>query len=255
MRLTVLGCSGGIGDGSGTTSLLIDDDILIDCGTGVGRLSLEAMVRLRHVFITHTHLDHIATLPLLIDTLFGQLQGRPLTVHAQPESIEVLRAHIFNWKIWPDFFELPDREHPVARFSPMSPGAPVVIDGRTLEMIPVNHAVPAVGYCVKGGDSVLAFSGDTTTNDSLWDALNRKSQLDMLIVECAFANEERALSDIAGHYCPETLAADLAKLRHHPQTCITHLKSGDEDRIMAQVTSAVPDRELHRLRSGDVFQL
>jgi len=239
----------------GTTSLLIDDDILIDCGTGAGQLSLEAMARLRHVFITHTHLDHIAALPLLIDTLFDQLQGRPLTVHAQPESIEVLRTHVFNWQVWPDFFELPDRDHPVVRFEPMSPGTPVELGGRTLEMIPVNHAVPTVGYCVRGGESVIAFSGDTTSNDSLWEALNREPQLDMLIVECAFANEERALSDIARHYCPETLGVDLAKLRHRPQTYITHLKSGDEERIMAQLQTGMPERGLRRLRSGDVFQL
>ena len=255
MRLKVLGCSGGIGDGLGTTSLLIDDDILIDCGTGAGNLSLEAMSRLEHVFITHTHLDHIAALPLLIETLFDQLQGRPLTVHAQPESIAILRQHVFNWQIWPDFFELPDREHPVVRFEEMVPGQQVVLGDRTLEMIPVNHAVPAVAYCVRTDSRVLAFSGDTTTNDTLWEALNGYERLDMLVVECAFANHDRALSDIAKHYCPDTLVADLAKLRHYPQTCITHLKPGDEDRIIAELRAGVPDRDLCRLRSGDVFQL
>ena len=255
MRLKVLGCSGGIGDGLRTTSLLIDDDILIDCGTGVGDLSLEEQARLRHVFITHTHLDHIAALPLLIDTLFDQLQGRPLTIHALPESIEILKQHIFNWQIWPDFFELPDREHPVVRFEPMSPGEPVTIGGRTLEMVPVNHAVPAVAYCVRADSCVFAFSGDTTTNDSLWEALNAYERLDLLVVECAFANHDRELSELAKHYCPETLIADLAKLRHRPRTCITHLKPGDEDMIFGELEAGMPDRELQRLRSGDVFQL
>ena len=255
MRLKVLGCSGGIGDGLRTTSLLIDDDILIDCGTGVGDLSLDEQARLQHIFITHTHLDHIAALPLLIDTLFDRLQERPLIVHALPESIEVLKQHVFNWQIWPDFFELPDREHPVVRFEPMVPGEPVSVGTRRLEMVPVNHAVPAVAYCVRTDSRVLAFSGDTTTNDTLWDALNAYERLDLLVVECAFANHDRALSDLAKHYCPETLIADLAKLRHQPRTCITHLKPGDEDEIFGELEAGIPDRELLRLRSGDVFQL
>ena len=40
MRLKILGCSGGIGGTLRTTSMLLDEDILIDAGTGVGDLSL-----------------------------------------------------------------------------------------------------------------------------------------------------------------------------------------------------------------------
>ena len=41
MKLRVLGCSGGIGGRHlRTTSLLVDNDILIDAGTGVGDVSL-----------------------------------------------------------------------------------------------------------------------------------------------------------------------------------------------------------------------
>ena len=255
MRLRVLGCSGGIGDGLRTTSLLIDDDILIDCGTGVGDLTLEEMARLRHIFITHTHLDHIAALPLLVDTLFDELKEHPLTIHALDESMAIIKEHIFNWQIWPDFFELPERDRPVIRFDAMSPYQEKAIDGRVLQMLPVNHAVPAVGYCIRSGGATVAFSGDTTTNDTLWDALNQEDALDLLIVECAFADQDRALGDLARHYCPSTLIADLAKLRHRPRTCITHLKPGDEDVIFGELQAGLPGHDLYRLRSGDVFTL
>ena len=236
MRLRVLGCSGGIGDGLRTTSLLIDDDILIDCGTGVGDLTLEEMARLRHIFITHTHLDHIAALPLLVDTLFDELKEHPLTIHALDESMA-------------------ERDRPVSRFDAMPPYQEKAIDGRVLQMLPVNHAVPAVGYCIRSGGATVAFSGDTTTNDTLWDALNQEDALDLLIVECAFADQDRALGDLARHYCPSTLIADLAKLRHRPRTCITHLKPGDEDVIFGELQAGLPGHDLYRLRSGDVFTL
>lgn len=59
MKVRVLGCSGGINQGVATTSFLVDDDILIDAGTGVGDLSLEEMRRIKPVFISHSHLDHM----------------------------------------------------------------------------------------------------------------------------------------------------------------------------------------------------
>ena len=52
MRLRVLGCSGGIGGTQNrTTSLLLDQDILIDAGTGVGDLSLAELALVDHIFV------------------------------------------------------------------------------------------------------------------------------------------------------------------------------------------------------------
>lgn len=56
MKLRILGCSGGIGgEHLRTTSLLVDDDVLIDAGTGVGDLPIADLARIDHVFLTHTH--------------------------------------------------------------------------------------------------------------------------------------------------------------------------------------------------------
>lgn len=250
MKLRVLGCSGGIAAGLHTTSLLLDGDILLDAGTGVGELSLPELRRLRHIFLTHSHLDHIAGLPLLVDTLFG-LSDAPLTIHALPETIEVLKTHIFNWKVWPDFAELPSRAESTMRYRPMQVGESVTVDGRTITMLPAVHTVPAAGYSIVTPEHAIAFSGDTSENDVLWEALNRLPRLDLLLVECAFADADRDLADLARHYCPERLGRDLAKLTHRPRILITHLKPAYEDRIMAECRAAAPDRDLHRLRDGD----
>jgi hypothetical protein len=57
------------------------------------------------------------------------------------------------------------------------------------------------------------------------------------------------------HYCPKLLAKDLPKLRHRPQVCISHLKPGEEETIMAECRGAMPEWDLRQLRSGDVFEL
>lgn len=255
MRIRVLGCSGGINRNVATTSFLIDDDILIDAGTGVGDLTLDEMRRIRYIFITHSHLDHIASIPLLADTLFDDLIGRPLVVHALPATIKALKEHIFNWSVWPDFTELPHKTNAVLRLETMSAGSVLDVEGRQIEMISVNHSVPGVGYCVQSEDKVFAFSGDTTSNENFWARLNTYASLDLLIVETAFTEEDIELAKIAFHYCPSLLAADLPKLRHPCPVYLSHLKPGSEQRIIEQCTEAIPERQVTALKSGDNFQL
>ncbi|VAW93459.1 CAMP phosphodiesterases class-II:Metallo-beta-lactamase superfamily [hydrothermal vent metagenome] len=249
MEIRILGCSGGVGVDLRTTTLLIDQDILIDAGTGVGDLSMEEMLKIRHIFVTHSHLDHIACIPLLVDTLFDQLET-PITIHAQTATLNALKDHIFNNVIWPDFSKLPNKENAVMRYSPMLPGEILNIGDRHLEMINVNHIVPGVGYRVENAIGVFAFSGDTTTNDTLWETLNQRDKLDVLIVETAFANADIDLCRRAGHYCADLLAADLAKLKHQPAVYISHNKPGAEKLIMAECEQAIKTHKIHPLHGG-----
>lgn len=254
MQIKILGWSGGIGESLRTTSFLIDDDVLIDTGTGLGDLPLNQMSGIRHIFLTHSHMDHIAGLPLLADSMFG-IHDEPIVVHALEKTIKALKVHIFNWVIWPDFSELPNKDKPCIRFEVMQPGEKVTIRKRDFEMIPVNHTVPGVGYCVADPRSTVAFSGDTTTNDTLWARLNEYERLDMLFVESAFANHDLEISRISKHYCPQLLAADLKKLNHRPEIWLTHFKPGEEELIHEECLEAIQDFSLHKLAGGEVFKL
>ncbi len=256
MKLRVLGCSGGIGKGLHTSTYMIDDDILLDAGTGVGDLSLYEMHKIRHVFITHSHMDHVLSIPLLVDTLFAELQEQPLRVYARTETIEVLKKHIFNWQLWPDFTELPSKEAPALKLIEMNPGESLTLNGRTIEMVDVNHTVPASAYIIESAQKVFAYSGDTTTNDNLWARLNQFKQLDFMVIETAFADEEIELAKLAKHYCPSLLAQDLKKLKHKACIGISHLKPGDETRIFQQCLDAVnAEQDLRQLTSDDHFQI
>ena len=102
MKIRVLGCSGSIAAGSRTTSFLLDDDVLIDAGTGVGDLTLDELVRIDHIVVSHSHLDHVLAIGLLADSVSRRRVGRaPIRVRALPATIAALRAHIFNGVIWP----------------------------------------------------------------------------------------------------------------------------------------------------------
>ena len=134
-------------------------------------------------------------------------------------------------------------------------GSTVEIGDRRITSFDVNHTVPGVGYIVESGDRVFAFSGDTASNDTFWNALNALPRLDLLVVETAFGNRNQELAWLARHYCPKTLAADIGKLKHDPDIWITHLKPGAEDEIFQEVLEAIPDRRLHRLKGGETFNL
>lgn len=255
MKVRVLGCSGGINQNVATTSFLVDDDILLDAGTGVCDLSLEEMRKIRHIFITHSHLDHIASIPLLADTLFDDLIGNPITVHALPETIKALKDHIFNWVIWPDFTALPHENDAILKFEAMHPTSICQLGARQVEMIGVNHSVPAVGYRFECNGKSFAFSGDTSSNENFWVMLNRHDSLGLLFVESAFSDKDLQLAKKAFHYCPQLLAQDLKKLQHKPVIYLSHLKPGSEQEIVLQCTAVLPEQNVKQLKNGDIFHL
>ena len=253
MKLRILGCSGGIGGALRTTSFLLDHDVLIDAGTGVGNLSLEEMSRVDHVFLTHAHLDHIASLPLLVDSV-GYLRGKPVTIHAIPETISALRQHIFNDVIWPDFGRIPTPESPYLRYEAVVPGKKTDLAGRSITPLPANHTVPAAGYHLDSGEGSLVVSGDTTTNDALWDAVNRISNLKYLIVETAFSDGEREVAVLSKHLCPSLLGIELKKFKGNVPIYITHLKPGEMGLIMQEVEQNAEGVMPRMLLNDQVFE-
>jgi ribonuclease BN (tRNA processing enzyme) len=255
MNIRVLGCSGGIGLGHKTTSLLLDDSVLIDCGTGLGDLSIDEMSNLRHVFITHSHLDHITLLPMLLDTAYDHLVNHPITLHCKQETFNIISKNIFNWNVWPNFFELPSAETPVIIYESMQPGDCIEFGDKTVKMAEVNHTVPASAYIIKNGTGTVAFSGDTFINDTFWHALNEEDRVDIVVVECGFTNEEENIGRDAKHYYPLALAEDLKKLKHRPDLYISHLQPGREEQIIKQLNSAITDFKIHQLTSGDIIKI
>ena len=253
MRIRVLGCSGGIGAGARTSAMLIDNDVLIDAGTGIGDLELHDLDSIRHVFLTHAHLDHIAGLPMLADRIFEENYATPLTVYAREETLRAVQDHLFNDVIWPDFAKLPTPENPMLRYHVCSPGNTITIDRREFHAVDVMHSVPSLGFTVQNSGGAFAVSGDTKTNETLWPVLNACNDLRVLVIEVSFPDEMQELAADSGHYTPKTLTDDLRRLRHDPEIWLTGMKPGEEDRIFEQVRQAAPGKNIHMLSRGTVL--
>ncbi len=254
MHIRVLGCSGSIAAGCRTTSFLVDQHLLIDAGTGVGDLSLDEMVAIDHIVISHSHLDHVLAIGLLADSVTRRRRGRPpLRVHALPATLQALRAHIFNGVIWPDFTRLPDAEHPVLALEPVALGQVPNLGGRRVAVLPAEHTVPACGFAVFADDGgAWVYTGDTGPCPALRQRLATLN-LHALVIETAFRNDERALAQISGHLCPTLLAQELATLAPQTEVWITHIKPGEVDAVMSEIASLAGQRPLRALQSGQVL--
>ena len=250
MQVRVLGCSGAIAKDCRTTSFLVDSDLLVDAGTGVGDLSLDEMGAIDDVVLTHSHLDHVAALPLMLDAVASR-RNKPLRVHALRATIEALRAHVFNNVIWPDFSSIPSLEAPFVSFHDIVVGQELQLGTQALkniEVLPAVHTVPACGYavrCAKGGPHWV-FSGDTERNPAFWRRVN---QLDvaMLVIETAFSNREQALARRSLHLSPATLADELAHIaedKGYP-IYITHTKPAETEEIMSQIATLADGSQMH----------
>ena len=258
MIFHVLGCSGAIAAGCRTTAFLLDDDILIDAGTGVGDMPLDALAGIEHILISHSHLDHVLSIGLLADSVMRSRRaaGRgPIQVHALPETLAALRAHIFNGIIWPDFTRLPSAEHPVLEFVPFAIGDVLKLGKKRVEVLSASHTVPAVGFAVDAGEAGhWVYTGDTGPNPMLWMRL-RNMKIAHLVIETAFSDEERQLAYISRHLCPAALGHELAQLPGSVEVHITHIKPGELDAVMSEVGKLSTSHRIRALSAGQTIHV
>ena len=251
MILTVLGCAGGIGGVERlTTCLLLDDDILLDAGTGISELGIEELVRIDHVFLTHSHLDHVAGLPFLLDAVLDRRQG-PVIVHASQSVIDTLNQHLFNWMLWPNFAVVPNAEHPVLQWEPLPPLVRLDLGIRSITAYPVKHTVPAVAYLVDNGRAAFLFSGDMCSSTEMWAAVTGEPRLRNVIVDCSFPDAQSAIAELSMHYSPRSLLEDIASLPGSIGLLVTHMKPGGESLILQELRRGIADRPLRALKRGD----
>ena len=220
----VLGCSGGIGQGLRTTSFLLNEDTLIDAGTGVGDLTLDQLRKIDRIFLTHSHLDHICSVGFLADAV-GSSRSQPIVVYGIAETLSALKKYILNNHIWPDFTIIPSIDHPFLKLEVIELGQTVQFDQVQVTALPVKHSIPANGYAIESNTGVLVFSGDTGPHPQFWEAVNQYPLLKHLLIETSFTASEQKLADLSGHYSSRSIVEDLKHLKStSAHVWISHLK-------------------------------
>lgn len=223
------------------TSFLIDGAVVVDAGAITRALTIDEQRKIRHVLISHTHMDHTATLPFLIENIFGT-HPEPVSIYCAKQVMGAVRRHLFNNDTWPDFTRIPDHVEPSVRFQEIAAEVPFTITGLPsgdleITAIPVDHIVPTTGFLIRQGSSRIIFTSDTGPTDRVWQVANETPNLKAVITECSFPNRLQAVADISLHLTPRTLAVELAKLKGDVPVLIYHFKPPYIDELRAELAS------------------
>jgi cAMP phosphodiesterase len=224
MKVRVLGAFGSEALGQRPSAFLINDKVLLDAGTVTGALTVPEQLDIEHAVISHSHLDHIAGLVYLTETLACMEERPPLTIASLEPVIDALRTAVFNNVIWPDFTKIPKLDRPTIKFRTLVEDAEQRVGDLWVTPVPVAHTVPATGFVVHDGSEGLIYSGDTGPTEEIWNTARGLSGIKGIILECAFPNRLRELAVLAKHMTPELILREMDKLPDDVPVLIFHVK-------------------------------
>lgn len=255
MKIRVIGCSGAEMPGHKTPSFLLNDEIIFDAGSFTGVLDENSQMRIKHIFITHAHLDHIMSIPFLADNIIVSGKQKTVSLYSIPPVLKMIKQHLFNSALWPDFTILPKPEHAILDLVKLSTGKPIRINSYTITAYEVNHTVPAVGYLVQDNrGKKLFYTGDTGPAAKTWENLGNK-KINCLIIDVSFPNSLSGMAMRSGHLTPELLVKEMAKMQQKPdQICITHLKP-QYFKIIKDELKDLGIKNLRVLKDGDTIRV
>jgi ribonuclease BN (tRNA processing enzyme) len=231
MKIRVLGAYGAEGLAQRPSAFLVNDRLLIDGGTVGGALATPEQLEIEHALVSHSHLDHIAGLAYLTETLALCEARRPLTIASSAPVVTALGTSIFNDTVWPDFTRLPSPGAPVLRFQSLTEEVEQRIGDLWVTPVPVTHTVPTSGFIVHDDSSAVIYSGDTGPTEALWKAAREVGGLRAVLLECAFPNRLAGLAEIARHMTPALVRRELDKLPDDVPVLIFHVKTQFYDEI------------------------
>ena len=235
MRIQIVAPAAGPSDGRFyAASFLVDEQLAVDAG-GIGFLSpLERQKRIRHVFLSHSHMDHIGSLPLFLDNVYEPGPDCPL-VYASSAVLDCLRSHLFNDRIWPDFVRLSTEETPFLRSVVLEPGRPVAAAGLTVTPVALNHTVPTLGFILETPASAVAIVCDTDATEEIWQMLRAKPHLKAVFLEAAFPESMAWLAKKSKHLTPAVLQSEVAKLARQVPVIAVQIKPAFQDQVVAEL--------------------
>jgi ribonuclease BN (tRNA processing enzyme) len=236
MKLRVLGAFGSEGIGQRPSAFLVNDQLLVDAGTVAGALTVREQLRVKDALVSHPHLDHVAGLAYLTDTL-GCRPDDPgsITVASTEPIVRALRTGVFNDVVWPDFARIPDPARPIVRYRTLFTGAEQRVGELTVIPVEVDHSVPTVGFIVHDGARGLVYSADTGPTEALWAAARAVGGIRAVVLECAFPDRRGELAAVSGHLTPSLVRRELDKLPAGVPVLIFHVKPQFHDETVEEL--------------------
>lgn len=217
-----------------TASYLIGDSIAIDAGS-IGLISsIEAQKAIKHVFLSHPHLDHLASLPIFLDNVY-ELGPECPTLYCNDTVRESLIRDFFNDRVWPDLVLLSQEESPFLRVQILSEHSPVVVDDIQITAVELNHVTPTMGFIIEDSESAVAIVSDTSPTSKIWEVARANPKLKAVLLESAFPNSMTWLAEKSKHLTPALFGEEVKKLGRDVPIIAVHIKPSYYDEVVEEL--------------------
>jgi ribonuclease BN (tRNA processing enzyme) len=216
------------------TTFLVNDCVAIDAGALGFYQSPAEQAAIRHIFLSHTHIDHWATLPIFLINVFGMGEA-PVTLHASEVVLDSLRHDVFNGRVWPNLF---DMEHDRRRFltvNPIADGQPVEVEGLRITPVAVEHVVPTLGFILEDATSAVVIASDTTATTAIWQRAERTPNLKAVFLEATLPNDMADLASVTKHLTAAGFVREMRKVSRPATFFAVHLSSRTKDQVIAEL--------------------
>jgi ribonuclease BN (tRNA processing enzyme) len=236
------------------STYIINDAVAVDAGCLGLWGSPDRQARIQHVFLSHTHIDHIASLPIFLENIFDADGPGPVTIHASAAVLEVLQKDLFNDRLWPDFIALSRRGPALLKLSAFTPGKPIAVEGLRITPVPVNHIVPTCGFILEDERAAVVITSDTGPTEEIWERANAQPRLKAVFLEATFPNDLADLAAAARHLTPAAFAVEARKLKKPVRLIAVHIKARYHARIVQELEALeLPGLEIARYGIGYDF--
>ncbi len=244
MKIRVLGSHGSDMLVKGSTGInhcrsvgfLVNDELMVDAGTLASALTLEQQQRVKHILLSHLHLDHIKDIPPLVDNLSG-LVDHQVVVASLPSVVQGLQEHIFNDRVFPNFFNLQGAGYSILRAQGLEVRKEIRLPGGiSVTPVLVNHTVETVGFVIRGDSVAWIYSGDTHVTEEIWQIAAKTPNLKGIFIEVSFPDSMMDMAIRSKHLTPTLLAQEFRKIgKPNLPLFVYHMKPIVREAILQEI--------------------
>ena len=171
------------------------------------------------VIITHTHSDHIAGLPMLIQSMWLEKRTRPLLIWLPRRAIRPLKAWLHQCYLFESLFGFR------IKWKPITPGSRCRIGPVTVKALPTSHLAgtrkrfakshPTVGFdafslLIEGGGKRIAYTGDIGHASDLAGLV--ETPLNLLVCELAHVHPQKLIDHVRDKDIRHIVLTHLARV-------------------------------------------
>ncbi len=252
-EIKALGAYGTKVDGKGTTAFWLNDAHVIDAGNLLTGMH-DKVADIEGIWLTHSHLDHLLDIAFIMSGYFTD-RKTPLRIMGLPETLDAVKEHFLNDKIWPDFSEIKMADSDMMSVEYVAIEFGKVYDigkGMSVEPIEADHIVPCCGYKVRDAERSVVISSDTYSLDAVIEKIDTDESVTAAVVECSFPSKMETIAQVSKHLTPKILFEQLeAVKKKNIKLYINHIKPTYETQIRAEIEAMKGSWNCIILQDGD----